>query len=390
MEYSRLDRLYKYVQENDYTGYDPFDGLNAAMFKSPVLGESEFLKLFWIQLNKVSPVNIRPFFSVPKGFNAKGGALFLSGLLNIYSATGEDKYLSEIEDLYSRILSRKIKTSAGIGFGYNFDWKARAFSASRNLPNMVTTAYVGRAFMSYQQAINLDIRTEIDRIKDFFMSDMIGLEDEVRLCFYYVPGEETWVHNANLLAAAFLSEYAKLYGRDLYPDIKEKVEKAVRFSIEDINPDFSWPYGKKTFHRWVDNFHTAFNVEALLTVSEVFPDIEIDHILDGVLRYYFKELFADDGTPKYYSNKLFPIDIHVLAETKILMNRLSSKEERFGIDPDRKAQITKKNDEWIDKFQSKEGYYYYRRNRYYWNKIPYMRWAQAWMFYALSTDLNVK
>ena len=35
----------------------------------------------------------------------------------------------------------------------------------------------------------------------------------------------------------------------------------------------------------------------------------------------------------------------------------------------------------------KKGYFYYYKEKYFKIKIPYMRWTQAWMFYALSEYL---
>jgi hypothetical protein len=43
----------------------------------------------------------------------------------------------------------------------------------------------------------------------------------------------------------------------------------------------------------------------------------------------------------------------------------------------------------INHMQSDRGYFYYQINRYFSSKISYMRWAQAWMFYALS-DYNLQ
>ena len=41
----------------------------------------------------------------------------------------------------------------------------------------------------------------------------------------------------------------------------------------------------------------------------------------------------------------------------------------------------------IQNMQSHNGYFYYQINKYFSSKISYMRWAQAWMFYAMSTYL---
>jgi len=37
--------------------------------------------------------------------------------------------------------------------------------------------------------------------------------------------------------------------------------------------------------------------------------------------------------------------------------------------------------------RSPQGYFYSRRTRYFTNRIPYMRWAQAWVFHALTQYL---
>jgi hypothetical protein len=36
-----------------------------------------------------------------------------------------------------------------------------------------------------------------------------------------------------------------------------------------------------------------------------------------------------------------------------------------------------------------QGYFYYQVLPYYKNKIPYMRWSQAWMLLAVSTLLEL-
>ena len=42
----------------------------------------------------------------------------------------------------------------------------------------------------------------------------------------------------------------------------------------------------------------------------------------------------------------------------------------------------------IDHMQDEEGYFYYRIGRWVPNKIPFMRWAQAWAFFALTNYLS--
>ena len=42
----------------------------------------------------------------------------------------------------------------------------------------------------------------------------------------------------------------------------------------------------------------------------------------------------------------------------------------------------------IKNMQSKKGYFYYQKNKFYKNKISYIRWTQSWMFYSLTIYLN--
>jgi hypothetical protein len=44
----------------------------------------------------------------------------------------------------------------------------------------------------------------------------------------------------------------------------------------------------------------------------------------------------------------------------------------------------------IKNMQHPSGYFYYQKKKYFSSRIPYMRWAQAWMFYAMSYYLLLK
>ena len=78
---------------------------------------------------------------------------------------------------------------------------------------------------------------------------------------------------------------------------------------------------------------------------------------------------------------MYPIDIHAPAQMVITMSKLGKfKEHKELID---KVLL------WtIKNMQYDKGYFYYQINKHFSSKIAYMRWAQAWMFYALSTYLK--
>ena len=51
--------------------------------------------------------------------------------------------------------------------------------------------------------------------------------------------------------------------------------------------------------------------------------------------------------------------------------------------------LVDKTFEWtIENMQDESGFFYFQKNRKFTSKIPYMRWSQAWMFYAMTFYLK--
>lgn len=381
-----LEPLMDYVRERNYEGIDLFDGLNSLLFRATPFYGSRLFRLAVIQFCKNSPINLRPLLMVPSGFNPKGGALFLLGNINLLRHTGKELYANEAYILFQRLKHTMLPRKTGNAWGYNFDWQARAFFVPQGTPNVVTSVYVGRALLEYHRQFNDAEALEMALgIVDFILDEMIHHEDASNLCFNYIPGKDAEVHNANLLAASFLAQTLRYLPEHRRSAVAQKVLKATRFSVADVNPDGAWPYGTKPFHRWVDNFHTAFNIESLVIISTMLDTDEFMLILIKVLEYYLSHLFTEEGLPKYYSNKLYPIDVHVIAEAIVLLQFL--RKSNMAWFPDTMRKIERVMLDLVEHFQDPKGYFYYQRSAQGWNKIPYIRWGQAWMFYALSACL---
>ena len=262
------DGVFKQAREQGFSGYDPYDGLNSRLFRSLGLHHSAFLRLVWTQFFKRSLVDFRPLAGVPKTFNAKAGALFLMGALRQPDAGSR----SVCEELVRGLTECSLRTAHGMAWGYPFDWQAQAFFAPKGTPNVVTTVYVGNALLDYYE-LHQDptIEVYLTGIRDFILKEMVLWEKKDTLCFAYIPGQRTEVHNANLWAAAFLSRIQPLFPEAGAP---EKIRKAVHFSLADITEAGHWPYGTRPHHRWMDNFHTGFNMEALLIIQKFMPDTD--------------------------------------------------------------------------------------------------------------------
>src|SRR5690554_3346006 len=82
--YQSFKRLKDYVESQQHKGWDPYDGLNSKFFQRTPLRHLRFFRLLWIQFFKISPINFRKLFNVPREYNAKGLGLFLTGYCNRY------------------------------------------------------------------------------------------------------------------------------------------------------------------------------------------------------------------------------------------------------------------------------------------------------------------
>ena len=366
-------QLDQYVQKEDFRGWDLFDGLNSKLFKNSFFYRSALLRLVWIQFFKRSPLNLRSLARVPKEYNAKGLGLFISGLI------ANDR-LQEATFLLEQLKDMTCNGFQGTSWGYNFDWQARAFYVPAGKPNIVTSVFAGNAFLDYFDATqNQNALVFGEHTCDFILNHLIQYEDEETLCFGYIPGETARVHNANMLGAALLARVYSYTNKDI---LLEKSRKAMAYSIAALNPDYSWPYGELHHHQFIDNFHTGFNLVALREWMDYTGDRRWDKNLISAYRYFIETFWLNDGTPKYYYNSLYPIDIHCSAQGIITCLKLAEFD-------DRSLELAKKIAVWaIENMWDNKGYFYYQKTKYFTNKISYIRWAQAWMFYALSLFLN--
>ena len=103
--------------------------------------------------------------------------------------------------------------------------------------------------------------------------------------------------------------------------------------------------------------------------------------IDKGLDFYTSRFFLAGGMPRYYHNRTFPIDIHCPAQLMVTLSLL----HRFQHWQDLATQVM----DWtIAHMQDKKGYFYYQLKKFGSSRISYMRWSNAFMFYAMSFYLK--
>ncbi|MEN6294357.1 MAG: hypothetical protein ABFD07_20375, partial [Methanobacterium sp.] len=135
--------------------------------------------------------------------------------------------------------------------------------------------------------------------------------------------------------------------------------------------------------KWIDNFHTGYNLCALKNISKYLSINDYDLNIKIGFKYYRENFFRKDGAPKYFHNKTYPIDIHSIAQSIITLIEFKN------YDP-ANLDLAFNIYRWaMENMWDKQGYYYYYQiTPYYKNKISYMRWSQSWMLLALANLLK--
>lgn len=392
-----FQRLRLYCEAEDFKGWDPYDGLNSKVAQALLpLKYSALLRLCIIQGFKRCPVNLRRVAWVPKEYNAKGIGLFLQGYCNLFrllekkqeapewvEALGTKlqvlRHITRLADLLLEMRSDKIFPNLyhGACWGYNFDWQARRlFLFTANTPTVVATNFCATALMEAYEITRekryLDVALSA---AEFVVNDLHRTPYKDGFLFSYSkPAGNDTVFNASLLGSRLLSYCYKYTGNELY---KELARKSVAACCAGQKENGAWVYGMLPVQSWVDSFHTGYNLDGLIAYQENTGDCSFEPYIAKGFDYYVKHFFEEDGTPKYYDDRMYPIDIHCPGQLFVTLTRLHKAEE-YRI-------LSEKVLNWtICNMQDRRGYFYYQLKPGISSRIPYMRWSNAFMFNALS------
>ena len=250
------------------------------------------------------------------------------------------------------------------------------FLFPKETPTVVATTFCFNALIEAYEITKkeLYLNTALSSA-NFVLKDLKRTKHNDGFLFSYSPldGNDT-VFNASLMGAMLLS---KCY---TYTNNKECIETA-KIAVDAVcksqNLDGSWWYGMLPVQNWIDSFHTGYNLDAIQAYQNASNDFSFQYNLEKGFDFYINNFFLIDGKPKYYRNKTYPIDIHCPAQLLATLSKLEKMEHHLD--------LAKKVTQWtIENMQDKKGYFYYQLKKGFSSKISYMRWSNAYMFYAVS------
>ena len=372
-------KLLAYCQSEEWSGYDPYDALNSKVFSLFPIFDAKWPRLAFTQLLKRSPINLRVLLQIPKTQNPKALALSLAAVINL-------RRLGLIGDkaLFDDLVSR-LETTRSPGqywcWGYSFPWQGRAIMVGRAEPNLVCTTFVADALLDlFEETDDSRYLAMAESAGSYLLNELFWTDGKTIASFGYPTAfARSRVHNANFLAAAFLLRLHRHTGSD---EARQVALRVAAYSAGCQRPDGSWPYGELANQEWIDNFHTGFNLCALRRIAEYGGTNDLELNVEKGYQFYHDHFFREDGAPRYFHNRTYPIDVHCVAQSVITLLEFAD-DDPFATKRAQDVLI------WaLDNLRNPSGYFYYQKTQWGRITIPYMRWGQAWMLLALATFLK--
>jgi hypothetical protein len=205
---------------------------------------------------------------------------------------------------------------------------------------------------------------------DFVTNDLNVAETrDGSFCWSYSPVDHQAVLNATVKGARLCAEVHALTGR---PELAETAARTLSFVASLQREDGSWPYAIGDPRSWSDNFHTAYVLEGFRAYRGRTGDERFAAVEQAGWRHYRRDFFTDEGLPKYFKDRLLPVDSTACAQS---IATLAS----FGdLEGARQAAA------WaVAMLGRPDGAFAYQVRRGYRVRTRFARWSCAWMLCAL-------
>lgn len=370
-----IDKLDRWIFKNGLKGYEPFDGLTSPLKR--LTFNNLFLLRVLQQIVLRSPFHIRPLLGIkPRPATAYARAFIASGYCKMYRATGKQQYLDDALNLLNDVQSMVSEGYHGGCWGNNFDYASRGGRIEPGEPTIVWTSHIGHALLdAFELTREKRYLKLAESACDFIVSDLDKVEfSDGSLCISYVVPHTDLVHNANMLGASLLGRTGALSKRE---DLILLGESAIRYTVFRQRPDGSWYYGEAAKYHWIDNWHTAYNLDSLKIFMDYTGLRDYASQLVRGFNYFKDHFFTPDGQAKYYAHRLRFVDIQSASQA---IDTLCL----FTNDDPEALTIAKKIACWtIDNMQDPSGYFHFRKLSWKSVRVPMLHWGQGTMMSAM-------
>jgi rhamnogalacturonyl hydrolase YesR len=369
-----VQRVVTWVRTHQYRGYEPADGNLSPLFR---LTRGRVLPMRVLQQTVLrAPFNLRPFIGIHPHESAIGRGYMAWGLVRMGRRTGDGNLRDEAVACLQWLMVNRSQDEMRFCWGDPYEYATRAGRRRRGQPLLIWSALIGHAFLdAYDWLQDPRYLTVAEGVRDWILAlprERTATGD----CLSYVAARQSSIHNASVVGGAFLARVGALAGHD---ETIAVARSAMSYTCSRQRRDGSWYYAEEPRYSWIDNFHTGYNLSALRSYRDATKDQSFDECVRRGTQFYTARLFEDDGRPKYFHDKSYPIDIQCAAQSIDTLATLGEE------DPHCLALAMKVAKWTIEHMQGPAGYFYYRDLG--WTKVttPMLHWGQGSMVKALAT-----
>ncbi|MFQ5786367.1 MAG: hypothetical protein ACE5H1_00135 [Thermodesulfobacteriota bacterium] len=372
-----IKRVEKWVEDHDYKAYEPFDGLSS--YLRPLTFGNELLERLLMQLIRQSPINLRPLFGVKPLESTKGRGYMAWGYLTLLKITGDEQYQQKAIKCLDWLIENKSPKYVNYSWANHFDFTGRGGLYVKHESIIVWTAQIGQVFLDAYEVLKDEKYLKVAvSICDWILA-LPREETNSGTCLSYFAIRRNFVHNSNMLGAAILARTGKLLKNHQYGKV---AREAMKYSCSRQLPDGAWYYGEESKYRWIDNFHTGYNLDSLKCYIESTNEKMYEKNMRLGFEYFRNNFFEESGRPKYYHNRAYPIDIQCASQAIETLANFSDH------DPS-SLELGLKVAKWtIENMQDESGFFYYRQYPLIIAKTPMFHWGQATTYKGLTCLLS--
>ena len=385
-----VQRFVQWLNGHGYFSYDPYDiwgtqagrTTRAVYYRVPGLGVPLIAPILLIEM--FGP-GLRQLF-VRKERYATADAQLALGFLNMCEMTGDRRYLEKAVTLGEALIETSVPGYEGYCWGYPFDWQNSTALWRKDTPYITTVPYGFEAFLGLyrvtQEARYSEAAKSVARFVYYDLNDSPTGKDAAAAS--YSPVDATKVINASAYRAFVLFGAASELGERQYLD---KARKNLNFVLESQRANGSWLYAlDNPQEAFIDHFHTCFVLKNLFKINRILNEDRILYTVRAGYGYYRANLFYRNGLPKSFAveprRQISRLDMYDVAEAitlgVLLRNEIPEAYEvalKLGVRAARE-------------FQLSDGHFITRIYRGgIRHRLPFLRWAQAQMFLALTNLL---
>lgn len=382
---SRIRRLHAWAAERDHN-YLSINTVPEPKWVNYLRARSSLFGVVWRQLFRISPIDLRPAF----GFKAarrdsKATILFAWACLEMKASFG-DTFADAWQESFQRVLALRSPKAKGFGVRQDNVIFLQAYRAHEDDIAALLTAWAGRLFI---RAFNLtrDARCleYADEVARYFLNEHPRSTSSEGTYFHYDANLSGTIFNASGEISSYLIEYGTVRGDQ---EATKAGHNGLQFVIANQNQDGSWFYGAGPLFRYIDNFHTAFVLNAMVSALSYLDWPALRTSLSKGLDYFTSRLFRESPgglrpihlDPRFRplnSNLIQRVDLRDVTASVVLFLELAKTDHQYRERADRLLCWA------LNHMCTAEGTYYPEITLLWKNKLPYIEF-QAWMLYCLA------